>query len=52
MGKAGDILGKFQHVERFLFVGRIALNVMLSYILAAVLVNILLSSSSHLLDEL
>lgn len=48
----GDLLGKFHYVDRLLFVSKIALNVLLSYIVAAVLVNVLVLSASNLVGEL
>lgn len=50
LGKMGDLLGKFHYVERILFISKITLNVVLSYIVAAVLVNVLVLSASNVGD--
>lgn len=52
LGKMGDLLGKFHYVERILFIGKITLNVILSYIVAAVLVNVLVLSASNVVGDL
>jgi len=46
--KLVPLVGKLKNIERVIFVGQIGLNVLMSYLLTAVLVNILWISASRL----
>lgn len=52
LGKLGGVVGKFQHVERILYVLRVIINVLCSYLMAAVLVEEVLRRGENLFGEL